>query len=366
MYIQFLLQTVQGTAKGVFLNMSANEETLNSDNLMTVNENIESSTDETDSESENLLSKTIKNGFKGIIKAIKVGLNDIKDEGKSIKIGRKANMPRGYPIFDGKPENLEAWIMEMQLVHFSDTKAPMENVSNPDFIVGLVPYFQESSVARIWFRMYASELLDVGKDLTWGNLKVDLRRQFAIAKQKESYFSIYYNMIQENDVKTYIALKSEVALKATDLNDNLKLEGFIRGLKLRIKEYVMLQDPKSLDKAQSMAIAFENSLQSSPVKSRSIPDPSSKKRSIHDPKLKRSEKRIKSTVLRMKATPNRPIKTYKANSALEDLRQLRKDRCYICGDSGHRKEGCSATAESKRIHLEKVNELKDIINEGHA
>ena len=103
MYIQFLLQTVQGTAKGVFLNMSANEETLNSDNLMTVNENIESPTDETDSESENLLSKTIKNGFKGIIKAIKVGLNDIKDEGKSIKIGRKANMPRGYPIFDGKP-----------------------------------------------------------------------------------------------------------------------------------------------------------------------------------------------------------------------------------------------------------------------
>ena len=96
-------------------------------------------------------------------------------------------------------------------------------MENPDFIVGLVPYFQESSVARIWFRMYASELLDVGKDLTWGNLKVDLRRQFAIAKQKESYFSIYYNMIQENDVKTYIALKSEVALKATDLNDNFPI-----------------------------------------------------------------------------------------------------------------------------------------------
>ena len=313
-------------------------------------------------ESEGPLYGIISEGFQEVVESIKKGFNILENKPPPKK---RFVVKSGHPIFNGNPEELEDWIIEMQLFHHDLTNNAVRCSDQPDFITQLVSYFQEGSVARVWFRMYATHRIQENFTLSWDCLVDDLRVQFAKAKQTDSYFAEYYNMVQDSDVKTYIAHKAELALRAIDLNDNLKLEGFIRGLRPRIKEYVMLQNPETLEKAQTQAIAFENSTLDMTPRKRYASDA----RGSRESKTKRVQ--FKSTVMKMNASN---VNGYKAPSpsaasssgsssanALKELRGLRNNRCYVCGVHGHRKETCKATAEDKIKFQDKISKLKGLI-----
>jgi len=339
---------------------------INHDNLPAVEQvdpNIGNESDsDPEEEKDRPLYGLISEGFQEVVESIKEGFTLLENKPQS---KRKFTVEKDRPMFDGNPEELEDWITEMLLLHHDYTNREVQCHHQPEFITKMVSYFKEGSVARVWFRMYASQRIKMGFTLSWMCLVDDLRVQFAKAKQTDSYFAEYYNMVQDSDVKTYIAHKSELALRAVDLNDNLKLEGFIRGLRPRIKEYVMLQNPETLEKAQTQAIAFENSTLDMTPRKRYASDA----RGSRESKTKRVQ--FKSTVMKMNASN---VNGYKAPSpsaasssgsssanALKELRGLRNNRCYVCGVHGHRKETCKATAEDKIKFQDKISKLKGLI-----
>lgn len=269
---------------------------------------------------------------------------------KHIKEGMSMfRVPKEHPVFDGVAENLEPFILEMQLSHVDETNAKMGKMHRPDFITKLIPYF--SSGARTWFRMYATGRIENHQKLTWERLRRDMRSNFAKPEQHSSYFDIYYNMRQETDVQTYIAKKAEAALLSNDLNDNLLLRGFIRGLKSNIRDYVWLQNPKDIDSARAYAIAFENSMGKDGINGFV---PQEKKR------IASKSEKMGPPFKKQKPSPEESLDKNKMN-ALSKLRELRSKKCFTCGITGHQRENCKTSEDIKIKHQEEIRRLKKIL-----
>lgn len=179
-------------------------------------------------------------------------------------------VPREHPVYDGLPENLEPFLVEMRLLHVTETGKYNEDKHLPLFISRLVPYFKAGSAVRIWFKTYASERLVNEKRLTWKKLVRDLRIKFGVIDQPGKIFESFWSMTQKDDVQSYIARQSELALLIPNLPEFLRLYGFIRGLKQRIHEYVKLRAPNTIEEAQKHAIRYEKSIANSVNEKKSI------------------------------------------------------------------------------------------------
>ena len=265
-------------------------------------------------------------------------------------------VPKEHPVFVGETDQLEAFIVEMELTHSKETTGRNADRHHPEFITKLVPYFKEGTAARIWFKMYASRRSKANKKLTWKRLVRDLRLNYGAFDQPDIQFEDYYDMMQGSmDVKTYIAKKCEAALMSDDLTPRLLKFGFIRGLKSDICNYVKLQKPDSLEDAQRIAIDFENSMKksSSSKKQPSVSDNGKKKDKRDGDKQEGHRKRPRESADKMSESQKK---------ALDELRKLRKNKCFGCGLDGHRREECKTDKAIVKKHLERVAELRQKIN----
>ena len=57
------------------------------------------------------------------------------------------------------------------------------------------------------------------------------------------------------------------------------------------------------------------------------------------------------------------VRTQDQQSAYEELIELRRNKCYSCGATDHRKEGCTASMGAKDVHYAKVKALRFKINQ---
>ena len=270
-------------------------------------------------------------------------------------------VPKEHPVFDGCSGNLETFIVEMELTHAKETNGTAGDKHNPDFITKLIPYFKESTAARIWFKMYASRRTKSSLKLTWNKLVRDLRASYGVFDRPDIQFEDHYDMAQKSyDVKTYIAKKCEAALLSEDLTPRLLKFGFIRGLNEDIRKYVKLQKPETLEEAQRIAIDFENSIKG---KSTNRPTRVRLEGTCSDVTRRSSPNNNGAGDGKRKRNPDGKGKLNESQAkALEELRVLRRNKCFECGVAGHRREECKATGDIVKNHKEVVAKLKDRIN----
>lgn len=274
---------------------------------------------------------------------------------------KKFRVPKEHPVFNGDADKLEAFIVEMELTHAKETSGSKGDKHNPEFITKLIPYFKAESAGRIWFKMYASRRIRAGMKLTWKRLVRDLRASYGVFDQPDIQFEDYYEMSQKNDdVKTYIAKKCEAALMSEDLTPRLLKFGFIRGLNPEIRKYVKLQKPETLEAAQRTAIDYENSIKGKVAVKKSVADGQRGRgsgRGSGSDGASRTEpasrKRPNESTASMS---NEQIK------ALDELRMIRRNKCFGCGLEGHRREACKADKAVVKKHQDLIASLKTKIN----
>lgn len=266
------------------------------------------------------------------------------------KTARKEfKVPREHPVFSGNPQDLEPFLMEMELVHGRETNPGTRH--DPHFITKLVSYFKDKSAAKSWFKMYATSCLKKNLHMSWKQLVRDLRKNYGAYDQPRSRFEEYYEMKQTGNIHTYIAQKAEAALHTSDLNEKTELYGFIRGLKEKVQNYVNLQRPNNLKEAQEYAVAFENSLSNKGSKRKGENDEETdvkKKSRTEDSKRKTREKGSLDN---------------NKKEALKEIRKLRENACFICGKSGHSRDACDSSHEIKKAFQAKIQKLKETLNE---
>ena len=269
-------------------------------------------------------------------------------------------LPRDHPVFDGSSANLESWIMEMELTHQAFTNMYVKDSNQKPFISQLVPYFSPGSAVQSWFKLYASERVKKNLKMTWNKLIRDLRKNFGKFDQPEQIFEDFYMLQQEGSVKEYITKKNSLAVMCMgDLNENVKYYGFVRGLKPRIREYVKLQQPKSVEVAQDLAIAFENSL-IKPIGRVNSDGPHQATRPARDRVPKERVDRDQRNINGKRTGGNMSKNKEKL---LDEIRKLRANRCFDCGEQGHRREECHATDELKQSFQKKIQKLKLMMNQ---
>lgn len=264
----------------------------------------------------------------------------------------KFKVPKEHPVFDGEPEKLELFIMDMQLSHEEWTMGRMGSKHNPSFIMKLLPYFKAKSSVALWFKMYASERRQKKKNLSWNQLVKDLRKDYGVFDRPEKLFETYWDLKQTGSVHDYIARKKAAALLAKDLLcEQLLLFGFIRGLKVNVETYVKLQKPQTLKEAQKYALVYENS--------NSNKNPSNKT-SENSGQLGGQGK--SGSGQKRKRPTSGDTMSDAQRTALSDLRALRKQGCFSCGKPDHKRDQCKSDNDTKSKHMFVVKSLKDKIN----
>ena len=256
---------------------------------------------------------------------------------EGVKPREKFKAPREHPKFDGKRESLEDFIMDMQMRHSDYTTGVSSTKHNPGFILQLGSYFEGN--AKTWFRLYATRRTKANHTLSWEKLTRDLRRDYGGKHEAETRFTDYFALKQKGDVNSYISEKTAAALLAEDdLTERAKLYGFLSGLKADVQDYVRLQCPKDIREAEDHARAYENNLKNRKRKSETKPtetkgSPSGEPKKFKDLSLEQKK-------------------------ALEELRSLRRNRCFGCGIVGHRRDECKANEETLSKHRTRIESLR--------
>lgn len=269
----------------------------------------------------------------------------------------KFKVPKEHPVFDGDPEKLEIFIMDMQMTHEEWIMGKRANKHNPGFIMKLLPYFKPNTPVALWFKMYATERRMQKQFMSWNMLVSDLRKEYGVYDQPEVLFENFWELKQTGSVQSYIARKKAAALLAKEhLTESLTKFGFIRGLKGPIRNYVKLQKPRTVERAQKYAIAFENS---SGRSRRSITMDHDDDGENVSPKSSggRSEKGN-----RKRNRSDEGGMSDKQRKALKTLRQMREHKCFGCGEEGHRKDSCKADRKVKENFQANIKALKETIN----
>ena len=98
-----------------------------------------------------IIRRELRRALAGAQKRRKKKVKERKVKSKNVRrLLRDFRVPKEHPIFV-KPEEVEKWIMDMELLHSEYTNTEMGNLDNPNFITKLVMYFDEEWGAAVSF-----------------------------------------------------------------------------------------------------------------------------------------------------------------------------------------------------------------------
>ena len=182
-----------------------------------------------------------------------------KDSGRDKKRLR-FKVPKDHPTFSGRPEDLDQFIMKMELQYEEYTDSVQKEAHLPHFICKLGGHFEKELGADWWFYTWARGKRKRNEPCTWLGLVEAMREQFGGVDQERLRFNEFIDLKQGamESVTKYMSQKAKLALQC-EVSNKIQLYGFIRGLRSDIQSYVNLQRPKSLDEAQKHALTFEAS-----------------------------------------------------------------------------------------------------------
>ena len=280
----------------------------------------------------------------------------------------KFKVEKGHPMFSGKPEDLDQFIMKMELQYEEYTDSVQREAHNPNFICKLGGHFEKELGADWWFYTWARGIRKANQPCTWNSLVEAMRKHFGGVDQQRIRFNEFIDLKQGLEtVSKYMAQKAKIALQCEALNDNIEMYGFIRGLRPDIHSYVNLQRPQSLGEAQQHALTFEASMATNGQPQRSALRQTPSGTNNGGTKSGKSVKNsgTGSGTSGKETTKNRDSKKLspRQQEALEELRQLRKNKCFACGNEGHQSRDCSAPQATKDSHQERINKLKGILRQ---
>jgi hypothetical protein len=260
-------------------------------------------------------------------------------------------VPKNHPVFDGTPDQVERFIMAMELEHQKWTRGPAADEHQPEFISKLGDYFKEATAARTWFQLYARERVQNGDNLTWSHLATTMRNHFGAHDRPAISFETFWDFKQGSlSVVEYTTEKKQLALLCEkDLLPQVYLWGYTRGLKPEIQTYVKLQNVNKVSEAQEFAIKFEES--HNIVKSTTTRSNKTKTDLLVDKKRKFDEKNGKGL--------SRSFSNAQQD-ARKQIRKLKENKCYGCGLEGHMRDKCTSSEEAKRAFKDELVRLQQI------
>jgi hypothetical protein len=235
----------------------------------------------------------------------------------------------------------------MQLAHSEYTTGQAADMDNPKFINKLVDYFTKGSSVRHWFEAYAIRRREQKLKLSWNKLVYALRQDYGIRDQLEEHLVRFHSLGQGSDnIQSYIAKKKTAALLVKEhVTPRVLLYSFLQGLRPDVAQHVRERVPNTVEEAQALAIAYEHIRRGNKRKQSGIMPTFPPKRVAND------------------ATGiQKPLQNPDQRSALQELNELRRNRCFSCGGLGHRREQCKSSASVKETHRLKIKALQDRVD----
>ena len=298
-----------------------------------------------------------------------------KDSGRDKKRPR-FKVPKDHPMFSGRPEDLDQFIMKMELQYEEYTDSVQREAHLPHFICKLGGHFEKELGADWWFYTWARGKRKRNEPCTWLGLVEAMREQFGGVDQERLRFNEFIDLRQGamESVTKYMSQKAKLALQC-EVSDKIQLYGFIRGLRSDIQSYVNLQRPKSLDEAQKHALTFEASTTNGQKRSTKPNNGESKNggqnsggsgtgSGTNNNKSSGTRNVVdKSNASKEKSRSDPKALTQRQKEALEEIRQLRKGKCFACGQTGHESRSCTAPQATKDSHQERISKLKQILRQ---
>ena len=257
---------------------------------------------------------------------------------------KEFRVPGEHPVFSGKPDDVESFIVSMELAHRKETRKIGDN---PNFVSKLAPYFSPALGARSAFEIWAEAKSQAGESMTWAGVKDHLRDTYGQCDDRHKRYQEFHAVKQTGTVTEYITRRKRAAmLMGSDITENTRFCAFVAGLKPEIATYVRLQKAETLEEAQQFALAYETN------------GGKGNKREGPQRKHQLEQSGSSSAGERTKRSRGRKKLNDEQRAAATELKGLRQGACFRCGAKGHFSNKCQAEQGDVDRYRARVDALK--------
>lgn len=158
------------------------------------------------------------------------------------------------PSYDGvKPKDtLQPWLCRMELY----LKTAGRNLDTPQAVDDTVPYLDGSLIT--WYALQAQQAPGGRPYQTFQELAEALRRYLLPQDQVAEARNSLYKITQSGPVTAYNQAYNTLLLKVPDMAEGDRLQLYIRGLKQRVRELLLISRPATLAEAMSRAADIDS------------------------------------------------------------------------------------------------------------
>jgi hypothetical protein len=247
---------------------------------------------------------------------------------KSNRGSIKVTLPETY---DGDTTKLGDWLFQVKN-YVALVKIPVENQVN--FLVALL-----RGTALSWWRLVSLNPQDIPRDIQ--AFETLICQQFQVEDEVKMARDLLAKACQKGSVHSYTTYFRSLLLKIKDISEAEAKDRYIRGLKPRVQQEVILRDCKSLAEIIRMAERFDSINQSLPK----FPESSRLLQAAVQPDamdidmVQIEEKAIELPSQHVAAA--RVSQGQRSPLSDSERRELARNRaCFYCRQPGHFKQHC--------------------------
>jgi hypothetical protein len=262
----------------------------------------------------------------------------------ALQIPAAAKLPKA-PMFGGKKEDVRPWADNM----LSQLYARQLNPESSEAVFYAAAHFTDR--AAVWFlsrKMATGDIL-FGGFTTFTELRTALESEFGDPNPGQRARDRLERCRQRTSVADYTHEFRTILLDLPHRDEADNVYSFIKGLKEKTREMVMLQEPSTLEDAIRLAHQAD-SIVLSTLRKRHPPNPTS---NIGPAPMDLSHVRTNPTRTTTQPANHRaPYFATATNNSPRPPRDLSNVKCYNCGKRGHLARTCRVL---KTTHLRVVD-----------